>query len=87
MNVIASHAGVFRGARFSSLPTNDEKRAPLKTPAWEAMNVTASVETSGSQLIPLTIESEGSRHVPKLPLIISWCIELPLSRDYDLKTL
>ena len=28
---IASHAGVFRGARFS-----DEKRAPLKTPAWEA---------------------------------------------------
>ena len=37
---LASHAGVFRGARFSSLPTKDEgrdeKRAPLKTPAWEA---------------------------------------------------
>ena len=37
---IASHAGVFRGARFSSLPTKfvgrDEKWAPLKTPAWEA---------------------------------------------------
>ena len=47
---VASHAGVFSGARFSSLPTNacstednipfpmgrDEKRAPLKTPAWEA---------------------------------------------------
>ena len=32
---VASHAGVFRGARFSSLP-RDEKRAPLKTPAWEA---------------------------------------------------
>ena len=30
---LASHAGVFRGARFSSLY---EKRAPLKTPAWEA---------------------------------------------------
>ena len=30
---LAPHAGVFRGARFSSLY---EKRAPLKTPAWEA---------------------------------------------------
>ena len=34
---LASHAGVFRGARISSLPVGrDEKRAPLKTPAWEA---------------------------------------------------
>ena len=34
---LASHAGVFRGARFSTLPVGrDEKRAPLKTPAWEA---------------------------------------------------
>ena len=32
---LASHAGVFRGARLSSLG-RDEKRAPLKTPAWEA---------------------------------------------------
>ena len=32
--ILASHAGVFRGARFSS-----EKRAPLKTPAWEAIAV------------------------------------------------
>ena len=31
---LAPHAGVFRGARISSLPTN-EIRAPLKTPAWE----------------------------------------------------
>ena len=31
--IVASHAGVFRGARISSLPTI---RAPLKTPAWEA---------------------------------------------------
>ena len=35
---LVSHAGVFRGARISSLPTNafvgrDETRAPLKTPA------------------------------------------------------
>ena len=30
---LASHAGVFRVAPFSSLY---EKRAPLKTPAWEA---------------------------------------------------
>ena len=40
--IVASHAGIFRGARFSSLPTRrdemkvNEKRAPLKTPAWEA---------------------------------------------------
>jgi len=31
---VASHAGVFRGARFVG---RDEKRAPLKTPAWEAI--------------------------------------------------
>ena len=31
---LASPAGVFRGARFSSL--EGEKRAPLKTPEWEA---------------------------------------------------
>ena len=35
---LVSHAGLFRGARISSLPTNafvgrDETRAPLKTPA------------------------------------------------------
>ena len=30
---VASHAGVFRGARF----LRDEQRAPLNTPAWEAM--------------------------------------------------
>ena len=30
---LASHAGVFRGARISSLPT----RVPLKTHAWEAI--------------------------------------------------
>ena len=37
---LAFQTGVFRGARFSSFPTKDEgrdeKRAPLKTPAWEA---------------------------------------------------
>ena len=33
---LASNTGVFRGARLSSLPTRDETRAPLKTPAWEA---------------------------------------------------
>ena len=35
-SVIASHAGVFRGARFVG---RDEKRVPLKTPAWEANSV------------------------------------------------
>ena len=34
---VVSHAGVFRGARFSSLSVGgDEKRALLKTPALEA---------------------------------------------------
>ena len=32
---LASHTGVFMGARISSLPS-DETRAPLKTHAWEA---------------------------------------------------
>ena len=32
---LASHAGVFRGARVSSLG-REEIRAPLKRPAWEA---------------------------------------------------
>ena len=30
---VASHAGVFRGARILPSP---QTRAPLKTPAWEA---------------------------------------------------
>ena len=34
---VASHGGVFRGARFSYISVGgDEKRALLKTPAWEA---------------------------------------------------
>ena len=36
---LASHAGVFRGVRISSLPTRDEIPAPLKTPAWEDKKV------------------------------------------------
>ena len=35
---VASHAGVFRGVRFSSSPVGrDERRAPLKKPVWEAI--------------------------------------------------
>ena len=38
---VASYAGIFRGARGSSLPTNfvgrEEIRASLKRPAWEAI--------------------------------------------------
>ena len=33
---LASYAGVFRRARPSSLVGRDERRAPLKTPVWEA---------------------------------------------------
>ena len=42
---LASHAGVFRRARISSLPFGrDEIRAPLKTPAWEATSQLTSSE-------------------------------------------
>ena len=55
MNV-ASHAGVFRGARISSLPTNavcgrEEIRAPLKTPAWEATLNGVTLKTSNSVFV------------------------------------
>ena len=33
---LAFHSGVFGGARLSSLVGRDERRAPLKTPEWEA---------------------------------------------------
>ena len=33
---VASHAGVFRRARTSFIPPHNERRAPLKMPAWEA---------------------------------------------------
>ena len=36
-NWVASHAGVFRGARVSS-EGRDEIRAPINTPVWEAKN-------------------------------------------------
>jgi len=41
LGALASLAGVFSGARFSSLG-RDEKRAPLKTPAWEAIGAQVS---------------------------------------------
>ena len=42
--VIAFHAGVFKGARISSLflVGREGNRAPLKTPAWEAKMVSTS---------------------------------------------
>ena len=40
--LLASHASVFRGARFSSLP-REEIRAPLKTPPWEATLLLAQI--------------------------------------------
>ena len=44
--MVASHAGDFRGARISSLPTRDEIRASLKTPAWEANMMVERVNRS-----------------------------------------
>ena len=44
--MVTSHAGDFRGARISSLPTRDEIRASLKTPAWEANMMVERVNRS-----------------------------------------
>ena len=52
---IASHAGAFRGARISSLPTI---RAPLKTPAWEAKAPKAEKNLFGDRDPPPPL-SEG----------------------------
>ena len=46
---LASPAGFFRGARFSSL--EGEKRAPLKTPEWEA---TVSPVSPASPVSPVS---------------------------------
>ena len=53
---VASHAGIFRGARFSSFVGRNEKRAPLKTPAWEArlsvnISITANKKVLKNQLL------------------------------------
>ena len=47
--ILASHADVFRGAVFHPSPQTvgrDEKRAPLKTPAWEAKRICAPSQKS-----------------------------------------
>ena len=46
--IIASHAGIFRGARISSLVGREEIRAPLKTPSWEARKTMAGSRNRGS---------------------------------------
>ena len=48
---LASHAGVFRRARFSFL---DEKRAPLKTPAWEATGTHTEAYFTGENIFKYT---------------------------------
>ena len=58
---VASHAGVFRGARISSLPTPQEIRAPLKTPAWEASITGALQAKRGKRSICEKRESQDER--------------------------
>ena len=50
---LASPAGIFRGARISSLPTKrrEEIRAPLKMPAGEAIRDLALKESRDLQLL------------------------------------
>ena len=61
--VLASQAGVFRGAGISSLPTvGDEIRAPLKTPAWEgggSLCHTFVLVRCGYRLTPCTVFRGG----------------------------
>ena len=65
---LASHAGVFRGACISSLPTRDEWRAPPKTPSWEAKKANTLCHTrypmySGVLLITYRPEYRTERSV------------------------
>ena len=55
---LASHAGVFRGARFW-----DEKRAPLKTPAWEA-----KVSLKQSNMYKKNLNKGLANHIPIVTL-------------------
>ena len=69
---LASHAGVFRELVFHpSLVGRDEKRAPLKTPAWEA-----TFPQTGSLF---------KGHSPHKPAIIFY-VNLPKSPCYLVQT-
>ena len=57
-DTVASHSGVFRGARFS--PSRDE-RAPLKTPAGEARDTGANGNTGS------TLKGTQGTHSPQVP--------------------
>ena len=58
-DTVASHSGVFRGARFS--PSRDGKRAPLKTPAGEARDTGANGNTGS------TLKGTQGTHSPQVP--------------------
>ena len=64
---LASPAGVFRGARFSSL--EGEKRAPLKTPEWEA---TVSPVSPASPVSPVS---------PGAPVLSGLVMSCPRKRN------
>ena len=77
----ASHAGVFRGARLSSLPTRDEGRALLNTPAWEA---SGRCTVTWQCLFLTTVQSASDwilYWMPKRDLLISEGYTLSLVRD------
>ena len=60
--VLASLADVFRRARFSS------KRAPLKTPAWEANTVHAHMHASGLDQFPADVHVVSTYAAPQPPV-------------------
>ena len=61
---LASHAGVFRRAHFW-----DEKRAPLKTPAWEA-----KVSLNAIKYIKKNLNKRLANHIPIVTLSV-WVIK------------
>ena len=70
--IVALYTDVFRGCRLSSLPTRGERRAPLKTSAWEANAI--------SELRQLGRWRRLKRHsVKSLKLHCSYSISFDLS--------
>ena len=83
---LASYAGVFRRARPSSLVGRDERRAPLKTPAWEANLPRDSVKFC--VIFRLCMSNMGFRHENCYRIRKeSFLLVRKIGKSYDLLTL
>ena len=85
---LASHAGVFRRARPSSLVGRDERRAPLKTPAWEANLPRDSIGQILRYIKRLCMSNMGFRHENCYRIRKeSFLLVRKIGKSYDLLTL